>query len=403
MVWPFRREAKANPVGGALMVPTGAGWSRATDRRAYIRDGYQLNAVIYRAIREIVLAASGIKIELHRGDTLVERHPILDLLARPNPMQAWGQFLAETLIDRQLFGEQAIVGAGGPRFAELWPVRPIDVEIAPGAGGMPRRYEFKKNGTALSFDVDPATGASDMFFAKLHNPDDYWRGQSPLMAAGLAGDTHNAGMRWNYSLLRNGARPSGLIKFEGDPGEQTLARLREWFKKSMTGASNAGEIPMLVEGAEWVQIDQSPRDMDYLSTMKEAAKLIASALGVPLPLIDNDASTFNNLEQAKERFYTDTVIPMMLDFLGALSNWLAPRWGEDFRLGMDMDSIPALEAMRQRKFDRAVKAKQAGVLTVNEAREMLGYDAIAGGDVLAAQTPPPDEPKAMDLARLAYG
>jgi len=397
-MWPF--EKKENPVGAAFMLPSGQAWQRQ-GKEAYVREGYQLNVVVYRAIREIILAASSIKLEVHRGDEVLTQHPALALLEAPNPGQSWEQLLSETLTDRMLFGEQCIIGAGGPRFAELWATRPTDIEIIPGRYGMPAAYKFDRANYKKTFEVDETTGVSDVFFTKMHNPADPWRGQSPLMAASLAADTHNAGMRWNYSLLENSARPSGIIKFKGSPSGEVVNRLTEFFKKRFAGAKNAGEIPMLTDDAEWQAMDLSPRDMDYQSTMREMAKLVASAFGVPLPLIDNDASTFNNMEQAKERLYTDTVIPMMEDFLGALSRWLLPRFGEGLTFGLDLDSVPALEAIRQRNFDRAIKAVEAQVLTREEARELIGFDPAADGEFVSRQ-PQQVEQRSL-MARLAYG
>jgi HK97 family phage portal protein len=234
-----------------------------------------------------------------------------------------------------------------------------------------------------------------MFFMKTYDPLDYWRGQSPLVAAGLAADTHNAGMRWNYSLLKNSARPSGLIKLGEGAGGEVVARLKEWFKRAMQGERNAGEIPVLPHGADWQAMDQTAKDMDFLNTMKEAAKLIASAYGVPLPLIDNDASTFNNIEQAKERFYTDTVLPMAREFLRQFGNWLLPLYGEGLQFQINEDKIGALEGVRTRLYDRMIRAVTAGVLTEDEAREAMGYDPIG------IRVPPEDVAKAMGL--LAYG
>lgn len=397
-MWPF--EKKENPVGAAFMVPQGQTWKRA-GRQAYIHEGYQLNVVIYRAIREIIHAASSIGVEVHRGDEVIDGHPALALLENPNPGQSWEQLLSETISDRLLFGEQCIIGAGGPQFAELWVTRPTDMEIIPGRYGLPSGYKFDRANYKKLFPADEQTGASDVFFTKLHNPADPWRGQSPLMAASLAADTHNAGMRWNYSLLQNSARPSGIIRFKGSPTGEVVNRLTEYFKKRFAGAANAGEIPMLTDDAEWQAMDLSPRDMDYHGTMQEMSKLIASALGVPLPLVDNDASTFNNLEQAKERLYTDTVIPLMNDFLGALGRWLLPRYGEGLQFCLDLDSIPALEAIRQRTFDRAMKAVEAQVLTREEARALIGYDPAAEGEFIQRQ-PQQIEQRAL-LAKLAYG
>jgi phage portal protein BeeE len=113
---------------------------------------------------------------------------------------------------------------------------------------------------------------------------------------------------------------------------------------------------MLADDAEFVEMSKTPVDMDFLNTMRETGKYVASAFGVPLPLIDNDASTFNNYEQAKERLYTDTVIPMMQEFIGALGHWMLPAYGDGLEFKLDLDSIPALEGLREKMFARSVLA-----------------------------------------------
>ena len=132
-----------------------------------------------------------------------------------------------------------------------------------------------------------------------------------------------------------------------------------------------------------------------MSTQKEAAKLIASAYGVPLPLIDNDASTFNNLEQAKERLYTDTILPIFREWLSQFGAWLLPFYGQGLSFQVNEDKIGALEGVRTRLFDRMMKAVAAGVLTADEAREAIGY-APLGDDVQ-----PDDVQRAMAL--IGYG
>lgn len=409
MVWPFTRkpqpvEAKAHPNGGAFMVPMGAGWARKDAKQDYISEGYQLNVIVYRAVQDIANAACEIDLELYNGgEEAIERHPLLDLLKRPTPTLTWQGWLRETIVNRMLMGEWACVGSGEARPAEIWPVNPLHVKVVPGASGVPAEYIHQVNNRKVRFPVDQITGQSDLLFVKTYNPADYWRGQSPLMAAALAGDTHNSGMRWNYSLLRNSARPSGLVRFKGTyPSGEIIQRMREYFKARITGADNAGEIPMLAEDAEWQSLSQTARDMDFLKTMQETAKYVASALGVPLPLIDNDASTFNNLEQAKERLYTDTVLPIMREIVANLNNWLAPRFGEGLELRIDMDAIPALEANRERTFGRAVTAYEKGVLTREEARILIGYEPEGEGEFKPMPGGLPDL-GAEDAKALAYG
>ena len=409
MVWPFSKrqqvETKEHPNGAAFMVPAGASWVRGNDKRKqYIDEGYQLNVIVYRAITEITRAAASLKIELYgRNGDVIEAHPLLDLLDRPTPLMTWQAWLTEMLVNRMLTGEMAAVTSGERTPAEVWPLNPLHVEVKPGPGGIPSAYVHKVNRKEVAFPVDRLTGQSDMMFAKNYNPADYWRGQSPLMAAALSADTHNAGVRWNYSLLANSARPSGLVRFKGTyPSGEVIQRMREYFKARMQGAQNAGEIPMLADDAEWVALSQTARDMDFLNTLKESAKYIASTFGVPLPLIDNDASTFNNLEQAKERLYTDTVIPLVSELLSNLNIWLAPRFGDGLDLRIDMDAIPALEANRERTFNRAVMAYEKGLLTVEEARELIGYEPEATGTFRPMPGALPDLPSD-DVKALVYG
>ena len=383
MAWPFKKpiEAKEHPAGASFLIGSTVQWSGSNDRRSYIREGYQHNVIVYRAIREIVEACKAISIELFEGNNLIEQHPALDLLNRPNPWQAYDQWLSEMMVNRLLFGETFAVGAPDGQFAELWPLNPIDMVVKPGLHGLPKAYCHKRGKSEKYFNVDPITGQSEVFYLKTYNPDNYWRGQSPLMAAALSADTHNAGTKWNYSLLKNSARPSGLVRFKGGyPAGETVQRMREYFKTAMVGSANAGEIPMLADDAEFVELSKSPLDMDFTNTMKETAKYVASAFGVPLPLIDNDASTFNNLEQAKERLYTDTVIPLMKEFMGAMSAWLLPRYGEGLEIRLDMDSISALEGNRERMFNRAVLAFEKGVLTREESRVMMGFPSEGEGE-----------------------
>lgn len=385
MAWPFFRkiEVKENPIGAALVLPGARTWQRPGTKRAYIEEGYQLNVIVYRCVSELARAMADIEIELvNAKNEIIEKHPALDLLARPNPTQGYDTWIKDAFTQFFLLGEMGIARyPEAARPVELWNIAPMYLDVIPGRGGLPTEYVYDQAGTKKRFPVEYPSGKCQLFFHKMINPLDYWRGQAPLVAAGLAADTHNAGLKWNYSLLKNSARPSGLIKLGEGAGGEIVARIKEWFKSAFQGEANAGDIPLLPAGAEWQAMDNNPRDMDFLNTQKEAAKMIAQAFGIPLPLVDNDASTFNNLEQAKERFYSDTVLPVFREFLSQFGAWLLPLYGEGLRFQINEDKISALEGVRTRLFDRMLKAVQAGVLTVDEAREAIGYDPL--GDDLS--------------------
>lgn len=375
----IKTEKKEHPHGIAYLMQSGRLFNKQ-DLEAFAKEGYTENVVIYRAIREIVTAVCNIDIVVHKNGELVDDNyskQALSLLKKPNPVQGKDTFFENIFTDFCITGEIFVYKDkenGLPK--ELWSLNPIEMIVKAGRNGMPSKFIHKVGNKEKEFAVGNLDGKSQIFFHKMYNPLDFWRGQSPLKAAAIAGDTHNNGVKWNNKLLRNSARPSGILQFEDETvGDNILNRAKEYFKDQMTGVKNAGGMPILTGKSKWIPVDMSPRDMDYLNTMKEMAKYIASAYGVPLPLIDNDASTFNNMEQAKERLYTDTVIPMLNKFLNHFSNWLLDD-GYDFEV--DLDSVPALEGLRARRFDRMLAAIEKGMLTRDEARQETGYQPLGG-------------------------
>lgn len=399
-----KREQKDNPVGKALVVNNGMLIGGAKEGRALVKDGYQRNVIVYRAVTRITTAICSIKFELYQGDKHIESHPILDLLKRPNPKDGKGTFFEEAFTNYLLTGEMIFSKAGtlsskAPK--ELWNLNPLDIKIAPGNFGLPLQFVHKKNNVETKFDVNPIDGTSDIFFMKMYNPDDYWRGQPPLRAAALAADAHNEGLNWNYNLMRKGARPSGMIKAPGAyPAPDVVAKLKAFFRDHMQGGENAGEVGILSGGAEFTPFEVSAKDMDFVNGMQEYAKYVSSAYGVPLPLIDNDAASMNNMEQAKELLWTDTVIPHTNRFLECFNAWLVPFFGAGLELRADLDDIPALEGVRARKFDRTIKAKAGGLITINEGRDEIGYDEYVDPNadkifVAAGQVP-------IDIADVGY-
>lgn len=347
--------------------------------RAAREEGYMGNVVVFRCIDSIIKAMKGIEVQIKQGDEIITDHPALDILRIPNPSQKWAGLLEEAFVNKLTLGEMFLVtadNADAPQ--EIWNLDPLTMQVKPGRG-IPLFYEQKVNGKTVNWPVDQITGESQVFFWKDHNPKDMWRGMGPLHAASLAADTNNAGLKWNFSLLKKGARMSGLIKFKGVPDEQAIIRLQKWFKQTMQGENNAGELAVLTGEADFVETGKSPKDMDYSKTVDATTAFIAMGFGVPLPLVLTTASTFNNYREAKEQFYTDTVMPTFGEFLLELGCWLLPRFGlEGAEYIFDKDSIPALELLRERRSKRNIEQVKAGVISPDEARKEMGREERGG-------------------------
>jgi HK97 family phage portal protein len=385
-------ERKASRTARLIAIEGGARarWT-PRDYAALAREGYQCNAIVHRAVRLIAESMGALTFVLYEGAAEHGTHPLLDLMRRPNPRQD-GPSLLEAVSSHLLLSGNAYLEAVGiagqendqaePNVRELYALRPDRMRVVPGPDGWPQAYEYTVAGATVRFDQGAALPPI-LHLTLFHPLDDYY-GLSPLEAAAVAVDTHNAAARWIKALLDNAARPSGALVYDGPEGavmsDAQFERLKKELADQYQGTANAGRPLLLEGGLDWKAMSLSPKDMDFMEAKHSAAREIALAFGVPpmLLAIPGD-NTYSNYQEATRVFWRQTVLPLGNRIGAALTQWLAPAFGEGLTLAVDTDRIEALNADRAALWERITKAP---FLTVNEKRAAAGYGAIAGGDVI---------------------
>lgn len=375
--------------------------------KAYADEGFSQNPVVYMCISRIAEACSSVKLEVHSFDKngdkkVVSTSKVLELLNQPNPTQSWTDFIQEMVAWHRLDGELFILRLpekGPPQ--ELYCLNPeyVDIEKDRDGSAVPVAYTYGSGEKKKRYPVNPVTGESQVLHVKTFNPSDPFRGLPPMSAGARAVDIHNNGLKWNSSLLKNGARPSGIVEFEkGTPNETVLSQMREYFKKAWQGVVNAGNIPILTGGAKFTALSHNPKDMDFEKSMGLAAKDIALVYGVPLPLVTMEAATFSNMDAANESLWVDTVLPLLNNLTAALSRFLMPLYGLKGQIiSYNADSVPALEGRRERLYKRMFEATGSKpLITQDEARAELGFEELGGEAAqLVQDKPEPDIEKAL--------
>src|SRR5690606_756512 len=353
---------------------------------SFAKEGYQANVYVFAAIRQIAMACAGIPWLVYRKNRSgrveeLEDHPLATLLNRPNPWQGSGRFFENVTAFLMLSGNSYIeaVGPDGRPARELYVLRPDRMKVVPGnAQQLISGYEYTVNGVKVKLKPE------QVLHLKLFNPVDDWYGMGPIEAAARSIDQNNESRAWNVSLLQNAARPPGALVTNEDLTEEQFNRLREQIQEQYAGHKNAGRPLLLEGGMDWKDLALSPADMHWLEGLKLSAREIAIAFGVPPELIgDTSNKTYSNYQEARLAFYTETILPLMDWLKDELNNWLVPQFGDDrLYVDYDKDEIEALQEDRGAVWDRAMEAVRQGVLTRNEARVLLGYEEIEGGDVL---------------------
>jgi len=337
---------------------------------------YGQNPYVYACVRKIATAVSGINWIVYSKDKTQELpdSPLQKLLNRPNEFQASSAFFDEVVSYLELTGNAFVFYTGG----ELYVLRPDRVVVIPGkTQNQVQRYEYRVNGAKVNLD------ARSVIHLKLFAPDDDWRGISPLNAVLKSVVQNDSSRTWNVSLLQNSARPSGFLKTSKILSENQFERLEQRIKESYSSSANAGK-PMLLEGdLNWQQLGFNPAEMEWLEGLKLSAREIAIAFGVPPELIgDASNKTYSNYQEARRSFYTETVIPLLQLLKSELNARLTKMVKGGGYIDFDKDSIEALHEDRKLVWSQAIEAVKAGILTQNEARELLGYEDIPGANSL---------------------
>ena len=133
-------------------------------------EGYARNVVAFRCIKEIAQSAAAAPLVLFRNENELVAHPVLDLLARPNPRQGRVAFLEGVITQLLIAGNAYVEAVGDSAPVELWALRSDRMQVVPGRHGLPMAYEYKVGGQAKRWAVDEVDGQSLILHLKQYHP-----------------------------------------------------------------------------------------------------------------------------------------------------------------------------------------------------------------------------------------
>ncbi len=338
------------------------------------QDGFKSNAIAYRCVRFISEAAASVGFCVTRGGEVLANDPLQRAFCQTHSEQSFTDIL------ESFYGHLQVCGNGYIEAVRLdeqvigfRALRPDRVEAVTSAKGYKTGYNYSLNNRKRFIENDIATGRCGLYHLRLFHPHDDIYGYAPMEAAGRAIDIHNEGARWVKALLDNSARPSGALVYQGAQGSERLSsdqfdRLKDELEQAHSGADRAGR-PMLLEGGlDWKAMSLSPTDMDFLNARREAAREIALAFGVPPMLLGIPGdNTYSNYREANLAFWRIVILPLVKKTAQGLERWMRPHFGDDVKISVDMDAIPALFEERAALWSRL---SNASFLTDDERRQM---------------------------------
>lgn len=362
-------------------------WSMVDDEK-YIREAFERIVWVYSCATMISSAVSNVDWLLYRkknGEVEeIEDHPILNLVNKQvNP----------NFSSRDFFDLWAMYLALNGKFFAVFdsPINPTSIEplITFYTKPIPDEENFI-SGVDYTIGGDSTTYSKNLvLWSKFNDPLDLYEGLSPIKAMARTLDTENSAINWNKNSLDNSGIPPGMINIMSPTDEQIKGVKKKWLE-DYSGSSNV-RIPLILdaEKASYTNFGISQVDMDFVLGRKLNKIEICSGFGVPGQVVgDPEGQTYSNYSEAVSAFWKNTVIPKYLNHIKSILNLcLLPKFldTKDMYLDYNLDGVEVLNENQNDLTDRVLNMYNNDFITLNEGREVLGWENLDYGDSLKSK------------------
>lgn len=311
--------------------------------------------------------------------TTITDSSVARVLTRPNAYMTQADFLEKITILLELnknvfiYPEYHMTKGGERYYTALYPLKPSDVwYLADDAGKMFIKMQFV-NGYKVTLPID-----SVIHWRKDYGVNDYFGG-------GMFGGDDNAGLltmlrRYDQltqsiaKALECSCQINGVMRVNSYLDDDKSVKAREEFEENLK--ANKSGVLFTDMKAEYTHL---PRDIKLVDaeTLKFFYDTILRANGTPLAILNGDYT------KAQKEAYYEHALEADIKSLGqAMSRVMfsdrEASFGNEIIFYPNDISFMSME----NKIAALQTGLPAGIFTKNEARELLGYAPIEGGDVM---------------------
>ena len=276
---------------------------------------------------------------------LAPEHPLGILLSRPNPVMTGVQLWEITVLWMQtrgeafwlLFNDAGDLIGPGETPTRIWPIAPHEL-----------RELVKKNDLLAWIRQKGSTKQvielNQIVQFKFSNPNNPFRGLSPLSAAAAGISTDMLAISHNRAVLQNGADPGGILTTdEGFQSEEEEQEFLERFEERHEGPRKSRRVALLTGGVKYIQTGLSMQDMEFMEQRRWDRDEILADMGVPKSIVSvtDDLNFATQLSQDRN-FWDKRLMPMIRMFEDVLDFTLLFQEPDNVVGMFDLSGIEAL-------------------------------------------------------------
>ena len=359
----------------------------------YIEKGYVENPDVAAVVSRIASSFGSIKWEVKekRGEEIITNTSsnLNQVLACPNPLQTWAEFQEAAAVMYLTTGNTYINGTEALGFSGFG-----ELTVLPSQYTAPIRGNAVNpvSGYSLNMNLTQTFSAEEVLHIKRFDPrlKGYQEllGLSPLESLLMVYAASSEKWAAMASILKNKGAMGIVTSKEGRGLTPENSKELEKLYKSRYGGGAKFGSPMFTNASlEFIKMGMSSEDLKLMDQGIISLRAICNLYNVSSVLFnDPAASTYNNVIEAKKDFYTDAIIPLLNLFKENYNNWLVKPYAEaenaDLFLDYSVADVPVLQDDINKKALTVTTLIDKGVISPNEAREMLNLGRIENNSAM---------------------
>lgn len=233
--------------------------------------------------------------------------------------------------------------------------------------------EYKYDVTMPYGSIQYKCKADDILHFRISTTDG-WLGRSPLLALKEEVALQTNGLKVLNDFFARGVFAGGLLKLkQGAVDNNSKRQIKQDFEK----ANNSGGTIVLDDTQEYTPNQINTEVLKLIQANKFSTQQIAKVLGIPINRFGQEL--VNSSDAGQNDLYISSTIAM---YEASICDEINMKLGTELELDLTKLMQDTTEDRIRRIAEGRVKSELANALTVNDAREYLGYDHIEGGDEL---------------------
>ena len=207
-------------------------------------------------------------------------------------------------------------------------------------------------------------------------------GMSPLYSSNQAALAGLSMQEFSSRFFVNAARPSGVLTAPADIPPAAADRLKAHWDQQYSQA-NSGSVAVLGSGLKFEPMQQNAVDSQLIEQLQHTDETICAAYGIPAFMVGvKDPPQYANAELLDLQYYKQCLQSLIEHIETVLTEGLGLD-AAGYRAEFDLKGLFRMDSQTQ--INTLAQAVDKGIMTHNEAREILNLPPEPGGDVLMAQ------------------